>query len=278
MSDRADSPQGRKKKLAALPPKPAHQVDSAKPTTVPELDDLDYDAIPVDELVRLTRELTQRITNEDRQRLALELKESGHQRTIQSRGPIDLQQFFGGEIDLDTELARRFGHAPIMSEVRVQPPGMQRRTSAILASQNGSATVTFDLQPLSGVLEIVFTLSSMLSLRFHLSGIDKIDRQRWLELMRRNNGMAFLWTKARWESDYMIFVVRENFVRLYAFSPQRFEAAARITIDSMENLLDWLEVNWIVEAPSEPIQTISDFNDISPHDKDSSDFSSEIKW
>jgi hypothetical protein len=213
---------------------------------------IDYEQIPVEELIRLTRELTQRITNADRQRLAMELRETGHQRTIQTRAPIELQQFFRGEIDLDTELARRFSQAPLLSEINVQKPTIERRVSTILSTQDNAATLTFDLHLETGLLEIAFTLNSMLSLRFQLSGVKMDDRQRWLDLMRRSSGIAFLWTTTRWESDYLIFVVRENFARVYAFAPQRFEAGARMTPDVLASLLDWLESLWLSETARPP--------------------------
>src|SRR5512135_2214349 len=86
------------------------------------------DGIPVEELVRLTREFTARITNEDRQRVALELTESGHQRSIQSSAPYLLQQFFTGRVDLDLELARRYPSPPLLSSASFSPePGTHAR-------------------------------------------------------------------------------------------------------------------------------------------------------
>jgi hypothetical protein len=80
----------------------------------PELDE-----IPVNELIRMTREFTRRITNQDRQRLGMDLRESGHSRSLLITAPITLQQFFSGEIDLDSDLARRFLNAPLLSSVRL---------------------------------------------------------------------------------------------------------------------------------------------------------------
>src|SRR5256885_16602647 len=86
------------------------------------------DGIPVEELVRMTRAFTARITNEDRQRLALELSESGHQRSIQSSAPFLLQQFFTGRVDLDVELARRYPSSPLLSSTSFTPePGKRAR-------------------------------------------------------------------------------------------------------------------------------------------------------
>lgn len=226
---------------------------SDHPDTQPQAPhNMDYEDIPVEELIKLTRELTQRITNADRQRLALELRESGHSRIVQNQGPISLQQFFRGEIDLDTELARRFAQAPLLSDITTQKPTVQRRASSILTSQDGSAMLTFDLHVQTGVLEAIFTLHSMLSLRFDLGNIPPAERHRWLGLMRRNSGITFLWTKERWENDYMIFVVRENFARVYAFSTGQFEAGVRITLDVLGKLIDWLEMHWLDDnaAPS----------------------------
>lgn len=208
-----------------------------------------WDEIPVDELVRLTRELTERITNMDRQRLAKELKTS--KSSIKINAPITLQQFFTGEIDLDSELARRFVNAPLMSELRLNPKQPAklletRRAVALLSTQDNASQMSFDVDIRDGALEVSFTLGSMLSFRFDIGTIEPNERRRWLELMRRQSGIAFLWTSARWQRDYIIWVVRENFARLYAFSGQ-FDAAARITPDVTDQLLDWLESFWFPE-------------------------------
>ncbi len=93
-------------------------------------------------------------------------------------------------------------------------------------------------------VEVTFALLSALGLRFNLCPLIASDRRRWLDLMRRENGIAFLWTRERWEQAYLIFVVREHFARLYAFSPHGFEAAARLTPDMVTALIDWLESSW----------------------------------
>lgn len=213
----------------------------------------DLEEIPVDELIRMTREFTRRITNQDRQRMGLELRESGHARSIQISAPVTLQQFFSGEIDLDTDLARRFANAPLMSHIQFVPkPGepVQRQATAILSSNDDSATLVIDAQVVRGtqaMLEFTFTLYGALALRFRLAPLVTADRTRWLELVRRESGIAFLWTRERWEQPYTIFVVREHFARLYAFSPHGFEAAIRLTPDTLVSLVNWLEDIWFPE-------------------------------
>ena len=209
------------------------------------------DAIPVEQLIKAARELTQRITNDDRQRVVKELKDAGHHLNIRTKAPVELMEFFTGEIDLDTELAKRYAHAPLLSQGSFRPskPGsdVKRKAVAILTSQDDSAMVTVDMFLETQALEITFTLGSMVSMRFMVGAIETGERQRWLELMRRSNGIAFLWTKQRWEEDYLIFVVRENFARVYAFSPKRFEAAIRITPEIVDKLVNWLEAFWFHE-------------------------------
>jgi hypothetical protein len=212
------------------------------------------DEIPVEELIRLTRAFTQRITNQDRQRLAVDLKESGHQRILQISAPITLQQFFSGEIDLDAELARRYANAPLLSYVKFIPKRgkpLSRQATALFSSQDDSAIVTIDA-PLDddpdATLTFTFTLRGALGLRFRLEALDRADRRRWLDLMRRDNGIAFLWTQDRWEDAYLIFVIREMFARFYAFSPNGYEAAARLTPEMVDELTGWLEDLWFPGA------------------------------
>jgi hypothetical protein len=209
------------------------------------------DSIPVEQLIKAARELTQRITNDDRQRVVKELKETNLQQNIRTKAPLELMEFFTGEVDLDTELAKRYAHAPLLSQGSFRPskptPETKRKALAILTSQDDAAMVTVDMFLESQALEFTFTLGSMLSMRFTIGTIETGERQRWLELMRRNSGIAFLWTKRRWEEDYLIFIVRENFARVYAFSPKRVEAAVRITPDMVDKLVDWLEAFWFAE-------------------------------
>ncbi len=209
------------------------------------------DGIPVEELVRMTREFTARITNEDRQRLTMELSETGHQRTIQTSAPFLLQQFFTGRVDLDVELARRYPASPLLSSPSFTPePGTRTRHGyAQFMGQDNAAAMTVELRD-SGAIEVSFLLQSMIAIRFNLSAITDVHRKRFLELMRRPNGIAFLWTRERWENDYLIFVVREHFARVYAFGPGRYDAACRLTPDCVEQLMAWLAAFW--SAGEEP--------------------------
>ena len=225
-------------------------VDSHRPAQ------LDIDEIPVEELIRITRAFTRRITNQDRQRLALALRESGHHRSIRTTAPIELQRFFSGESDLDAELAQRFPNAPLLSHLRLIPrPGepAQRQATAIISSQDDSASMMIDVpvsipDPQSATIDVSFSLMSMLAVRFTVAPLVEQDRARWLDLMRRENGITFLWTHYRWEHPYVIFVVREHFARLYAFSPAGIEAAARLTPDVLDDLIGWLEGLWFAEG------------------------------
>lgn len=185
-------------------------------------------------------------TSEGLELLQRELALSGHQHTIQHSAPLVLQRFFTGEIDLDTELSRRFNGAPLMSYIALRPktPGASPRGTAEIMSQDNNAALLADINRFTGVLELSFTLGSMLSLRFTLSNLPEVDRRRWLDLMRREQGIAFLWSRARWERDYMIFIVRKYNIRAYAFSPHGFEAAVRMTPEVLATTLDWLEAYW----------------------------------
>ncbi len=215
------------------------------------------DGIPVEELVRITREFTNRINNEDRQRLAADLTESGHQRSIQSSAPYLLQGFFTGKLDLDVELVRRYPSPPLLSNMTFAPkPGLHRKHGfAQFASQDTSSVMTIEIHSTSGAaLEVSYLLYSMIGVHFTLGEISEASRKRFLELIQRPNGIAFLWTRERWEHDYIIFVVRDRFARMYAFGPGRVEAACRLTPDGIVQLHTWLTGFWelgdIPEPPS----------------------------
>src|SRR5476651_433854 len=116
------------------------------------------DGIPVEELVRLTRAFTARVTNEDRQRLQLEINESGHQRSVQTTAPFLLQQFFTGNIDLDVELARRYPGSPLLSSptfaVEAGKNSRSQHGFAMFSSQDNSAALTVEVHDGSGELNI----------------------------------------------------------------------------------------------------------------------------
>lgn len=208
------------------------------------------DGIPVEELVRLTREFTARITNEDRQRLTVELNEAG--RSIQTSAPFLLQQFFRGKVDLDVELSKRFPGSPLVTPTTFVPePGKRARYGiAQFIGQDGAAGLQFEL--INNELEVSFLLGGMISVRFMITGLPDNHKVKFLDLIRRPSGITLLWTRERWERDYLIFVVRERYTRLFAFSPGRFDAACRLTPDATDQLVEWLAGFWGSEsAPSE---------------------------
>jgi hypothetical protein len=167
--------------------------------------------------------------------------------------PWTLQQFFNGEIDLERELAARFPNVPLMSTIRFRSLGAKsKRGIATLATQDGTASTLVEADAASRAVQLSFSFGSMLTLRFRLDNLSDVDRSRWLELMRRDQGgLAFLWGQSRWEHDYVICVVHKHFTNLYAFSNREFEAAIRLTPDVTRQLLDWLESNWKPEEASD---------------------------
>ncbi len=160
--------------------------------------------------------------------------------------PVVLQQFFDGDIDLDMELAGRFESMPVMSIFKARTMGKnKRRGVATISTPDGAAQLIVDADRKTRVIHLSFTLGAMLTLRFTVDELGQMDKQRWLELMRRDQGgLAFLWGPSRWEKDYLISVVRRYYTNLYAFSPTNFQAGVRLTPDVTENLLKWLEEFW----------------------------------
>lgn len=189
-----------------------------------------------------------RETAQDRQRLLRDLSGTGSLRRSGriDQAPLTIKQFLRGEIDLDSELARRFARAPLLTTIARSPqdtrPALQ--ATAMLSSQDGRAAFNIDIYAEQDVTEVTFTLSHMLAMRFRLENLSPYDKRRWLDLMRREAGVAFLWTNRRWEDDYAIFVLRPHYVRVYAFSPQHFEASVRIIRPIARQLINWLDMRW----------------------------------
>lgn len=167
--------------------------------------------------------------------------------------PWTLQQFFDGEIDLEQELIKRFPTVPAMTSVKFRTLGMNSgRKVATLNAQDGSSQIIIDADIATKVVQISFTFGSMMTLRYVLSDIPANNRERWLDLMRREKGgLAFLWNEERWREDYLICVSREYSTNIFAFSPKNFESAVRITKNVMDELLDWLEDVWNSEPEPE---------------------------
>jgi len=178
--------------------------------------------------------------------------ENGGSAIQTSNAPAILQPYLDGEIDLDAELAARFPNMPLMSLFSTrQVGGRSGYVLATLSTQDGAASlgVQVDSARHTG---FAFTLGSMLSLRFHLHDLSDDDRAYWLNLARGgSDALAFLWSQARWESDYLICAVHRMYTNLYAFSPHHVEAAARCTPEVTRRLLDWLETAWSAPAPVE---------------------------
>jgi hypothetical protein len=192
------------------------------------------------------------ISTQDRQRLLRDLSGTGSlRRSIKvDQAPVTIKQFLRGEIDLDTELARRFANAPLLTSIARSPQDTRpaSRATAMMTSQDGGAMLTFDIYGDQNISEATFTMNHMMALRFHMADLSSYDRRRWLDLMRREAGVAFLWTSRRWEEDYFIFVLRPHYVRMYAFSPQRFESSVRLTHPVARQLINWLDMRWAQHA------------------------------
>ncbi|MEM9951456.1 MAG: hypothetical protein AAF846_07645 [Chloroflexota bacterium] len=160
--------------------------------------------------------------------------------------PWTLQQFFDGEIDLEQELLKRHQTVPAMTTFKTRTLGMNSsREVATLTTQDNSAQIIVDADFASKVVQFSFTYGSMMTLRFVLRDIPANARDRWLELMRREGGgLAMLWNENRWRDDYLICVSRDYSTNIFAFSPRNFESAVRLTKETTNQLLDWLEKVW----------------------------------
>ncbi len=161
-----------------------------------------------------------------------------------SHAPWLLRRHLDDEIDLDRELNSRFQAMPVLSTIKFQRLDAQH-AAAVLTTQDGAAVVRVEVDLQENVVDFVFTLRSMLSLRFSLSELGNSHRAHWLERVRHDQGHpAFLWGPSRWDNDYLIAVSHQYFTNLYAFSSRHVEAAARLSSDVRDQLLDWLTIVW----------------------------------
>lgn len=160
--------------------------------------------------------------------------------------PWMLQHYFDGEIDLIKELVGRYPQIPVMSLFNTHEVGRRvRRAVATIATQDGAANLIVEVDIPSRGVQFTFSLSSMLALRFLPGRLTDMDRNQWIEPMRRETGeVAFLWNQMRWQNDYLIGAAHKSYTNLFAFSPYHIEAAVRLTPEVGRKLLDWLESYW----------------------------------
>lgn len=160
--------------------------------------------------------------------------------------PWLIQQFMDGAIDLESELFERYPNVPLLSVAKFRALADNNpHQIGYLAAQDESSTLHIDLDPTRNLAHFTFTAGGMLSQRYILDNPDAIDRPRWLDLMdRRQAGLTFLWSESRWQSDYLIWVVRRYSTHIFAFSPSGSSAAVRITPESSRAVLDWLGKQW----------------------------------
>lgn len=211
------------------------------------------------DLAKTSSQITGRLNNEDWQQLVFDLRNSGHIHTFPETAPLLLQRFIRLEADLDKELSKRSATSPLLSTVELNPKRPRpedRQLLATLASQDNAAMMSVDINPLRDSTDFSFTVRSMLTLRFEMPRLDLEERRTFLNNMRRDYGMAFLWTRERWEQDYMIFIKQEYFTRVYAFS-RNLEATARMTNEAIGTLLDWLEKCWFPRNKKRSTQSIT---------------------
>ncbi|MCS6835660.1 MAG: hypothetical protein NZ750_06565 [Anaerolineae bacterium] len=179
-----------------------------------------------------------------------------------SDAPWLLEQFFDGTVDLDLELSKRLPNMPMLTTIHTRPLGkVSLRQVATLGTQDGAASLIVEVDQRTQVTHWSFSWAAMLSLRFVQADLSVKDRERWLELMRRpSGGLAFLWSAQRWQRDYLIWVVRRNHTNLYAFSPNHFEAAVRLSPPCTQQLVAWLGEQWQAPVSANPSETPPDLS------------------
>jgi hypothetical protein len=145
--------------------------------------------------------------------------------------------------------------APTMTAIKFWPGedvGAPLYYIASMRTQDDVARMNFEVWAEGAVTTVNFQLMGMLSLQFDMADLTERHKQTWLDHMRLAPKLGdgevgepiFLWSAARWESNYMIFVPQRRFVTALAFSPHRYQAIARILAPAFEQLLDWLEARW----------------------------------
>lgn len=183
--------------------------------------------------------------------------------TSAREAPLPIQLYLQEQIDLDRELLTRFPSMMVMSQMHARQTLQPKRyATAAIATQDGAASLLLDVDIHSAALQLTFVINSMMGFKFSLDKLSQMDRAHWLQTMRRAqterdfNDVVFLWSAARWNSDYVVFAPRRHHTNLYAFSTHHVDCAARLTTDVTSKLLAWLEPHWTARedsaAPPQP--------------------------
>ncbi|MFN8378195.1 MAG: hypothetical protein U0452_05940 [Anaerolineae bacterium] len=173
------------------------------------------------------------------------LFERGARDVLQRDAPPLLQRYGEGEVALGHELAQRFPSAPLLSLFRVHVIHERSRLeAATLSAQDGSSLLRVQADSVRSV-QFAFQAYGMLGLTFSPGRLSDADRRHWLANLRQGSDVAFLWGAQRWDSDYLIGVPDRYHLSLYAFSPIHTEAGARLTQDTANQLIAWLESVWL---------------------------------
>lgn len=160
--------------------------------------------------------------------------------------PILLQQHYQGNVDLAAELAARYPATPLLTTCKTRAYiGRAAGGIATLQAADGMAAILVEQDIESRLLQFSYTFGAMQTLHFRMDGLSALDRAHWLEHLRREkDGVVFLWGEHRWSRDYLICAFRRQFATFYAFSVHGFEAAARLTPEVKNHLVEWLASGW----------------------------------
>lgn len=173
--------------------------------------------------------------------------------------PLILQRYYSGDANkrdmmLSLELNKRFATPPLLSFNEFFPePGKEASYGlAQFNAQDGAASLTVEIEQRTGEVQFNFLLFGMVGARFAPGVLSDGVRAQMVSIRSTSDGVAFLWSEAEWQQDYLIFVVRERFARVYAFSAEGGIAACRLTPDGLQKFTHWLAGFWNLDTPSGP--------------------------
>jgi hypothetical protein len=160
--------------------------------------------------------------------------------------PPFLRQALSGEIDLEAELSVRYPQMPVMATLHTRrTAGHSPRGIATISTQDGAASLVFEVEAAARHMACAFIIGSMIGQRFTFPALSDSDRGYWRDgLMHSLGETVYLWGAARWESDYLVCIPHRHYTSVFAFAPHHAEAAARLTREVTVRLTEWLATAW----------------------------------
>ena len=154
-----------------------------------------------------------------------------------------LKRYYSQNVNIRSLLLQHWAHVPLLATVR--------RTDDIniihFISQDQSVALMLEYDKHSNQFHIRLVSGGVLGQHYTIEHLSDMDRDYWYHMLDNDvdqSPPAFLWNHQRWEQDYMVSFVEHQQLHLFLYSPQKSEAAIRLSSNSSQLFLQWISTMW----------------------------------